>query len=108
MRGIRTLIVVAGVALGLVACQPSSDCGRVLTRDTTLRADVSNCPGDGLVVGAEDITGIVVTDTVPIDPRERPDNLTVLTVAPLLAETIMNVFSDDSVSAIFGGETQLF
>jgi ribose-phosphate pyrophosphokinase len=57
---------------------------------------------------AEDISGIVVTDTVPIDPRERPENLTVLTVAPLLAETIMNVFSDDSVSAIFGGENQLF
>ena len=37
-----------------------------------------------------------------------PDNLTVLPVAPLLAETIMNVFADDSVSAIFGGENQLF
>ena len=37
-----------------------------------------------------------------------PENLTVLTVAPLLAETIINVFSDDSVSAIFGGENQLF
>ena len=60
------------------------------------------------LAGADDITGIVVTDTVPIDPRERPENLTVLTVAPLLAETIMNVFSDDSVSAIFGGENQLF
>jgi ribose-phosphate pyrophosphokinase len=56
----------------------------------------------------EDITGIVVTDTVPIDPRERPENLTVLTVSALLAETIMNVFSDDSVSALFGGENQLF
>jgi ribose-phosphate pyrophosphokinase len=55
-----------------------------------------------------DITGIVVTDTVPIDPREQPENLTVLTVSGLLAETIMNVFSDDSVSAIFGGENQLF
>ena len=55
-----------------------------------------------------DITGILVTDTVPIDPRERPDNLTVLTVSGLLAETIMNVFADDSVSAIFGGENQLF
>ena len=38
----------------------------------------------------------------------KPDNMTVLTVAPLLAETIMNVFADDSVSAIFGGENQLF
>ena len=37
-----------------------------------------------------------------------PSNMTVLPVAPLLAETIMNVFADDSVSAIFGGENQLF
>jgi len=57
---------------------------------------------------AEDIAGIVVTDTVPLDPLKKPDNITVLTVAPLLAETIMNVFADDSVSAIFGGENQLF
>jgi ribose-phosphate pyrophosphokinase len=55
-----------------------------------------------------DLAGIVVTDTVPIDPIAKPDHMTVLTVAPLLAETIMNVFADDSVSAIFGGENQLF
>ena len=54
------------------------------------------------------IDGIVVTDTVPINPVEMPSNMTVLPVAPLLAETIMNVFADDSVSAIFGGENQLF
>ena len=54
------------------------------------------------------IKGIVVTDTVPIDPRTRPDKLTVLPASYLLAETIMNVFADDSVSAIFGGENQLF
>ena len=45
---------------------------------------------------------------MPIDPRKQPENLTVLTVSGLLAETIMNVFADDSVSAIFGGENQLF
>jgi ribose-phosphate pyrophosphokinase len=55
-----------------------------------------------------EISGVVVTDTVPIDPLTKPDNMTVLPVAPLLAETIMNVFADDSVSAIFGGENQLF
>ena len=54
------------------------------------------------------IDGIVVTNTVPIDPREMPPNMTVLPVGQLLAETIMNVFCDDSVSAIFGGENQLF
>jgi ribose-phosphate pyrophosphokinase len=52
--------------------------------------------------------GIVVTDTVPVDPLKRPENMTVLPIAGLLAETIMNVFADDSVSAIFGGDTQLF
>jgi ribose-phosphate pyrophosphokinase len=55
-----------------------------------------------------DLAGIVVSDTVPIDPLRRPQNMTVLPVAQLLAETIMNVFADDSVSAIFGGENQLF
>jgi ribose-phosphate pyrophosphokinase len=56
----------------------------------------------------KDIKGIVVTDTVPIDPLRQPENMTVLPVSGLLAETILNVFSDDSVSAIFGGENQLF
>jgi hypothetical protein len=32
----------------------------------------------------------------------------VLTVSLLLADTIRNVFSDESVSAIFAGENQLF
>jgi len=54
------------------------------------------------------IDGIIVTDTVPINKLEMPPNMTVLPVAQLLAETIMNVFADDSVSAIFGGENQLF
>jgi ribose-phosphate pyrophosphokinase len=55
-----------------------------------------------------ELGGIVVTDTVPIDLLNRPENLRVLSVGELLADTIMNVFSDDSVSAIFGGENQLF
>jgi ribose-phosphate pyrophosphokinase len=64
---------------------------------------------DGLErLGQADVAGIVVTDTVPVDPIKKPANMTVLTVGPLLAETIMNVFEDDSVSAIFGGENQLF
>ena len=65
--------------------------------------------GDALERFAEaELEGIVVTDTVPIDPIRKPDNMHVLTVSGLLAETIMNVFADESVSAIFGGENQLF
>ena len=56
----------------------------------------------------DELDGIIVTDTVPIDPLRRPDKLTVLTVSGLLAETIWNVFEDASVSAIFAGENQLF
>src|SRR3954468_10205750 len=44
-----------------------------------------------------EVDGIVVTDTVPIDVLHRPEKLTVLPVSGLLAETIMNVFADDSV-----------
>jgi ribose-phosphate pyrophosphokinase len=54
------------------------------------------------------IDGIVVTDTVPINPVDMPANMTIVPIGQLLAETIMNVFADDSVSAIFGGENQLF
>jgi ribose-phosphate pyrophosphokinase len=64
---------------------------------------------EGLAKLAEaDLAGIVITDTVPVDPLKRPEKMTVLPIAGLLAETIMNVFADDSVSAIFGGDTQLF
>jgi ribose-phosphate pyrophosphokinase len=65
--------------------------------------------GDALErLGDSGITGLVVTDTVPVDPVRKPDNVTVLTVSRLLAETMMNVFADESVSAIFGPENQLF
>ena len=54
------------------------------------------------------LDSVVVTDTVPIDPLTKPERVTVLTVADILAETIHNVFSDDSVSAIFGDMNALF
>jgi ribose-phosphate pyrophosphokinase len=51
---------------------------------------------------------VVVTDTVPVDPTTRPDRVQVLSVAPILADTISNVFNDDSVSGLFHGGNQLF
>ena len=59
-------------------------------------------------IADSDIHRLVVTDTVPLDPRRQPDNIQVLSIASILSETILNVFSDDSVSAIFAGENQLF
>lgn len=55
-----------------------------------------------------EIEQIVVTDTVPLNPLERPEKVQILTVSKILAESIRNVFSDESVSAIFAGENQLF
>lgn len=50
---------------------------------------------------------IVVTDTIPL--REgAPDNIRVLSCAELLTDSIRRIFTDDSVSEVFGGENQLF
>jgi ribose-phosphate pyrophosphokinase len=66
-------------------------------------------PGDALEKLADsELAGLAVTDTVPVSELNRPDTLTVLTISGILAETIENVFSDESVSAIFAGENQLF
>src|SRR5436309_1562813 len=50
---------------------------------------------------------IVVTDTIPVS-QGRPDNVRVLPCADLLTDSIRRIFTDDSVSEVFGGENQLF
>jgi ribose-phosphate pyrophosphokinase len=50
---------------------------------------------------------IVVTDTIPIQPG-APDNVRVLSCADLLSSSIRQIFTDGSVSDVFGGENQLF
>jgi len=44
---------------------------------------------------------IIVTDTLPIRPDVKIDNLTVLSIAPLLALAIREVFTDGSVTSLF-------
>jgi ribose-phosphate pyrophosphokinase len=55
-------------------------------------------------LAASGLAELVVTDTVALNSPVQPAKLTVLTVSPLLAHTIRNVFDDASVSAIFAGE----
>jgi ribose-phosphate pyrophosphokinase len=50
---------------------------------------------------------IVVTDTIPLRPG-APDNIRVLGCADLLTNSIRQIFTDGSVSDVFGGENQLF
>ncbi len=50
---------------------------------------------------------IVVTDTIPLRPG-APDMIHVVSCAPLLADSIRRIFTDDSVSEVFGGKNHLF
>src|SRR5688572_15838454 len=53
------LTVLAGVTLlasGGQALASHVQCGDVITQDTTLDSDLIDCPGDGIVIGASDIT----------------------------------------------------
>ena len=44
---------------------------------------------------------VVVTNTLPITPDKRWDGLTVLSIAPLLARAIREIFDDGSVTSLF-------
>ena len=47
---------------------------------------------------------VVVTNTLPIPESKRFDSLTVLSIAPLLARAITEVFEDGSVTSLFDGD----
>jgi ribose-phosphate pyrophosphokinase len=51
------------------------------------------------------ISEVVVTSTLPIPDEKRFDKLTVLSIAPLIARAIQEVFSDGSVTSLFEGQT---
>ncbi|MGZ6695571.1 MAG: ribose-phosphate diphosphokinase [Solirubrobacteraceae bacterium] len=58
-------------------------------------------------LAASSFERIVVTDTIPLR-RGAPDNIRVLSCAEMLTDSIRRIFTDDSVSEVFGGENQLF
>ncbi len=58
-------------------------------------------------LASADFEHIVVTDTIPLRPG-APDNIKVLSCADLLTDSIRSIFTDESVSQVFGGENQLF
>ncbi len=51
------------------------------------------------------ISEIVLTNTLPIPDDKRCDKLTVLSIAPLIARAIREVFDDGSVTSMFGGDS---
>jgi ribose-phosphate pyrophosphokinase len=58
-------------------------------------------------LAAAGLEQIVVTDTIPLPPG-APDTVRVLSCAELLTNSIRQIFTDGSVSDVFGGENQLF
>jgi len=48
---------------------------------------------------------VVITNTLPISEDQRFDNLTVLSIAPLLGRAIREVFEDGSVTSLFDGHS---
>jgi ribose-phosphate pyrophosphokinase len=51
------------------------------------------------------VSEVVVTNTLPILAEKRFDKLTVLSIAPLIARAINEVFSDGSVTSLFDGQS---
>jgi ribose-phosphate pyrophosphokinase len=51
------------------------------------------------------ISEVIVTNTLPIPQEKRIDKLTVLSIAPLIARAINEVFSEGSVTSLFDGQS---
>lgn len=48
---------------------------------------------------------VIITDTLPIPEEHRFEKLTVLSIAPLIARAIREVFDDGSVTSLFDGQS---
>jgi ribose-phosphate pyrophosphokinase len=57
-------------------------------------------------LAASGLEELIVTNSIPIPKERRIPQLTVLSIAPIVAATIKAVFEDESVSQIFQGENQ--
>ncbi|MCR8669807.1 ribose-phosphate diphosphokinase [Agrococcus sp. HG114] len=55
------------------------------------------------ILNSDFIDEVVVTDTLPLREEQRFEKLRVLSIAPLLARAITEVFEDGSVTSLFDG-----
>ena len=51
------------------------------------------------------VSEIIVTNTLPVRPEHAFDKLTVLSIAPMIAQAIVEVFEDGSVTSLFDGRS---
>ena len=52
-------------------------------------------------VNCSPLRSLVITDTIPLPPHKRSPKIKVLSVAPLLAQAILRIHEDNSVSELF-------
>ena len=52
-------------------------------------------------IAQSDITELVVTNTIPLAPAKNHPKIKVVSIAPILAETILRIYNDWSVSQLF-------
>jgi parallel beta-helix repeat protein len=76
---IRVAMLVTAVALVAAlnegqALATHVDCGDVVTEDTKLDSDLINCPGDGIVIGADNITIDLDDHTVDGDKKDAAND----------------------------------
>ena len=67
------VVVVCSTGLQGIAHAATVSCGQVITQDTTLDTDVGPCTGDGIIIGADNITLDLNGHTVfgsPADPTD--------------------------------------
>lgn len=52
-------------------------------------------------IAASNITELVITNTIPLAPNKKHPKIKVLSIAPILAETILRIYNQWSVSQLF-------
>ena len=52
-------------------------------------------------IAASEITELVVTNTIPLTPEKKHPKIKVLSIAPILEETMLRIYNDWSVSQLF-------
>jgi len=51
------------------------------------------------------VSEVIITNTLPVQPEKQFDKLTVLSIAPLIARAITEVYSEGSVTSLFDGQS---
>ena len=58
-------------------------------------------------IGSAPIEECIITNTIPWKEEDLPDNITQLSIAPLLGQAISRIHDDESVSSLFGFEKEM-